>query len=78
VRGAFTLYDCIDMGLAQLSHLWTRYVRRRPDACLDGECPRCSAIDCRYGDQLHYHHDGCPSCSPATYYYIRREKDSPR
>ena len=28
----------------------------------DGECLACGARDCPYGEPLHYHHDGCPSC----------------
>ena len=28
-----------------------------------GECTECSGIICPYGDRLHFHHDGCPSCS---------------
>ncbi len=27
-----------------------------------GECSICSIIICPYGDSLHFHHDGCPSC----------------
>jgi hypothetical protein len=28
-----------------------------------GECSVCSMICCPHGDILHFHHDGCPSCS---------------
>jgi hypothetical protein len=28
-----------------------------------GECSVCSAIVCPHKDILHFHHDGCPSCS---------------
>lgn len=29
----------------------------------DGECSKCSVIICPFGDVLHFHHDGCPTCS---------------
>jgi hypothetical protein len=28
-------------------------------------CPRCAHVFCPSDDPLHFHHDGCPSCSPA-------------
>lgn len=28
-----------------------------------GECHVCSQIVCPHKDPLHFHHDGCPSCS---------------
>lgn len=31
--------------------------------CEDGECHVCSQIICPYGDGMHFHHDGCPSCA---------------
>lgn len=31
--------------------------------CREGECIVCGAIVCPHGDLLHFHHDGCPSCS---------------
>ncbi|SER36859.1 hypothetical protein [Giesbergeria anulus] len=31
--------------------------------CEDGECATCGAIVCKHGDVMHFHHDGCPSCS---------------
>jgi hypothetical protein len=27
-----------------------------------GECWRCGEICCPHKDQMHFHHDGCPSC----------------
>lgn len=33
------------------------------DQCPDVECELCSIRDCPYHDLIHYHHDGCPSCS---------------
>lgn len=33
--------------------------------CPDGECIVCAQIVCPFGDALHLHHDGCPSCSAA-------------
>lgn len=29
----------------------------------DDECMLCAMDDCPHEDPLHYHHDGCPSCS---------------
>lgn len=26
------------------------------------ECSRCAFLDCVFGDDMHHHHDGCPSC----------------
>lgn len=31
--------------------------------CDDDECFFCSIIHCPFYDELHFHHDGCPSCS---------------
>lgn len=31
--------------------------------CSMGECLICGYADCPSNDPLHYHHDGCPSCS---------------
>ncbi|ATW62283.1 hypothetical protein Psp6_00030 [Pseudomonas phage Psp6] len=31
--------------------------------CDDPECLKCGAIICPHGEPLHFHHDGCPSCS---------------
>lgn len=31
--------------------------------CSDAECVICGLIVCPYEDLLHFHHDGCPSCS---------------
>lgn len=28
-----------------------------------GECSGCGKIVCPFGEELHFHHDGCPSCS---------------
>jgi hypothetical protein len=35
------------------------------NACTDngGECDVCASIICPHYDKLHFHHDGCPSCS---------------
>lgn len=30
--------------------------------CVVAECPTCSSIVCPFGDSMHFHHDGCPSC----------------
>lgn len=27
-----------------------------------GECSICAKIICPHGDDMHYHHDGCPQC----------------
>lgn len=31
----------------------------------DGECLACGERDCPHAEPLHYHHDGCPSCTEA-------------
>jgi len=31
--------------------------------CDDMECSECGRIICPFDDLLHFHHDGCPSCS---------------
>jgi hypothetical protein len=31
--------------------------------CPDGECATCGEIICPHGGAMHFHHDGCPSCS---------------
>jgi len=31
--------------------------------CEDLECPECARIICPHKDDMHFHHDGCPSCS---------------
>jgi hypothetical protein len=28
-----------------------------------GECSKCGEICCPYKDTMHFHHDGCPSCT---------------
>jgi hypothetical protein len=33
------------------------------DECPDMECTECSWIMCPHQDEMHFHHDGCPSCS---------------
>lgn len=45
-----------------LGHLWVRYVKGLSGWCDGGECMWCARLDCPFGDSLHYHHDGCPSC----------------
>lgn len=30
--------------------------------CGDSECETCAKIICPFEDDMHYHHDGCPSC----------------
>lgn len=49
-----------------------KYSRRLEDMCDEllahcdkenGECSICSAIVCPYNCPMHFHHDGCPSCS---------------
>lgn len=31
--------------------------------CSDPECAVCSVLICKHRDPLHFHHDGCPTCS---------------
>lgn len=28
-----------------------------------GECSRCGEICCPHKDRMHFHHDGCPTCT---------------
>lgn len=35
------------------------------DTCRDMECSACSIRECPHEDPMHFHHDGCPSCSSA-------------
>lgn len=32
--------------------------------CPDNECVICGTIICPHGEPLHFHHDGCPACTP--------------
>jgi hypothetical protein len=34
------------------------------NVCPNNECAECSSICCPKGDEMHFHHDGCPSCHP--------------
>ncbi len=34
--------------------------------CPVGECAICSQIICPHQDSMHFHHDGCPSCTIAV------------
>jgi hypothetical protein len=31
--------------------------------CDDPECWECGKIICPYGGEMHFHHDGCPTCA---------------
>ena len=33
------------------------------DHCSENECSVCAKIICPFEDDLHLHHDGCPSCA---------------
>ena len=33
------------------------------DHCQDPECWTCGAIICPHGGEMHFHHDGCPTCA---------------
>lgn len=35
--------------------------------CPIGECGECAKIICPYGDDFHFHHDGCPTCAEMEY-----------
>lgn len=41
------------------SHEWLDHIL---DICPDMECGRCGEIMCPLADEMHFHHDGCPSC----------------
>lgn len=38
----------------------------RRETAMVAECEGCGGLDCPHGETLHYHHDGCPSCSQDT------------
>lgn len=44
--------------------------------CDDQECIDCGLRDCPHGCELHYHHDGCPSCYYCTGCDDCREENS--
>lgn len=31
--------------------------------CRDPECYTCGSIVCPHGEELHFHHEGCPACA---------------
>jgi hypothetical protein len=33
------------------------------DHCDDPECWECGKIICPHGGEMHFHHDGCPTCA---------------
>lgn len=35
--------------------------------CNDAECSECAKIVCPHQDDMHFHHDGCPSCYVITH-----------
>jgi hypothetical protein len=35
--------------------------------CDDPECWTCGKIICPYGGEMHFHHDGCPTCAQMEY-----------
>lgn len=35
--------------------------------CPDPECWECGKIICPYGGEMHFHHDGCPTCAEMEY-----------
>jgi chromosome segregation ATPase len=37
------------------------------DHCPDPECWECGKIMCPYGGEMHFHHDGCPTCAEMEY-----------
>lgn len=41
-------------------------VQQNLEHCHDSECSCCALIICPHKDPLHFHHDGCPSCSTET------------
>lgn len=45
-------------------------IDRTKDHHVEDECSTCGVRDCRGGDPLHYHHDGCP-----YEYGIERQRD---
>lgn len=56
--------DALEAAEARVKDLETM-VDKLLNHCPEGECGECSEIVCPYGDPLHLHHDGCPSCCSA-------------
>lgn len=44
---------------------WQATVDALLDHCPDAECDVCGSAVCPHGDDMHFHHDGCPSCAQA-------------
>ena len=43
--------------------------------CDDGECHICGQIVCPHKEWLHFHHDGCPSCTEPHEPYTQEQVD---
>lgn len=56
-----TLWHCIKLGDYDTADEFINQCTLDPH----GECTECSWICCPHGDELHFHHDGCPSCAQA-------------
>lgn len=60
-----------DMRLARMLRQLER-AEKALDALLNhcdkesGECSFCGKTICPYGDGMHFHHDGCPSCTAGS------------
>ena len=49
------------------------------NTCPTGEfCEQCADIFCPYGEQLHFHHDGCPCCDGGPIIPDREERQEER
>lgn len=57
VYSAGTFYD------TPLQRKMSKQIDTMLNTCDGGEfCEQCADVFCPYGEQLHFHHDGCPCC----------------
>lgn len=51
---------------ATIARMWEGHAAQTghytADDCIRAECEVRGAADCPHGEELHYHHDGCPAC----------------
>lgn len=56
--------DCQELhrGIYELLQLRGKQLDALLAHCNQNECEECSKIICPHKDEMHFHHDGCPSC----------------
>jgi len=58
----FGAADLIRQQQAEINKL-NETVDKLLNHCDDPECWECGKIICPYGGEMHFHHDGCPTCA---------------